>query len=151
MKPRRLLLSMLVILAASLGPVQSRAADCPETEVVIDRTNSVHGLKEGKLFAYVDLAAMATDLNCHNDEAIQKMVMDAVVKSVNEWWQEERLAKATIGEVHVISILDKDEYAKADFNSALTHGKIDFTRDGDKIEAAPVTLDFSNMKEKLKD
>lgn len=151
MKTRKFVFSILVVGMMLFAGAPVLAADCPETEVVIDRSNSVHGLKEGNLFAYVDLAEVAADLNCHSDEDIQKMVMDAVTKSVTEWWQEERLSKATKAEVHVISILDKDEYAKADFNSALTHGKVEFTRDGKKIEAAPITLDFKNMKEKLKD
>lgn len=125
------------------------AADCKPAEVAIDRENSVHGLKDGKLFAYVDLAAMSQDLACNSDAVIQAAVATAVTTAVNEWWKEERLAKADAAEIHIISILDKDEYVKADFNAALVHGKLEYARAGGKVEAKPATLAFDNMRKAL--
>lgn len=145
-----LILALVGMMGVS-APLPAYAADeCAETEVYIDRSNSVHGLKNGNLFAYVDLAEMVPDLSCHSDEDIQNMVLMAVSESVATWWQQERFAKIANAEIHIITILNKDEYARASFDSAQTHGKIDFVREGDNIKAMPVTLNFDSMRTAIK-
>ncbi len=132
------------------SPPQEPAAPCVAVEISIDNANSVHGLKDGKLFAYLDLAGYAQDLACHEDVKIQDMVAGQVTKAVAEWWKEGRLEKAQDAEVHVITILDKDEYAQASFNAALNHGKLTFRKTAEgAVEPLPATLDFSAMKARL--
>jgi hypothetical protein len=126
----------------SSGVVQS----CPPIEIQIDRSNSVHGLKGGILFAYVDLTRDAPALICHSDAEIQAVLADIVGSSVSQWWSEDRLRAATKAEVHIITILDKDEYAKASFNSALVHGQLDFVRESGAIKPQPAKLTFDNLR-----
>lgn len=132
------------------GQSQKPVPVCAEVEISIDNGNSVHGLKDGKLFAYLDLAGYAQELACHEDARIQAMVAEKVTKSVTGWWKETRLEKARDAEVHVITILDKDEYAQAKFNAAMNHGKLEFRKGAQgTVEPLPATLDFSAMKAKL--
>ena len=119
---------------------------CPPIEIQIDRLNSVHGLKLGILFAYVDLTKDAPALICHSDAEIQAVLADVVGNSVSQWWSEDRLRTATKAEVHIITILDKDEYAKANFNSALVHGQLDYVREHGAIKPQPAKLTFDNLR-----
>lgn len=145
---------LLAVIAAvailpRLKPGQSAPVECAPLTIVIDRANTVYGLKEDNIFAYVDLAEMAPVLSCHTDTEIQDALLPALTASVDQWWQEPRLSKAQSAQVHIISILDKDEYARANFNAAQTHGKVDFTREGGKATPQPASLTFDNMRAKL--
>lgn len=133
---------------SEVAPEIVEAAQCTEINLEIGRANSVHGKKEGKLFGYVDLAENAENLFCHEDSDIDIAVKSAVEKAVNEWWEKDRFTDLAQAEIHIITITDKDEYARADFNAAKQHGVLKLTKnESGEIAAEPSELDFSNMRQ----
>lgn len=112
----------------TVGTSAPVATACAELNIKIDRSNSVHGLKDGILFSYIDLNAFAPSLACHPNAAITEHLLLLVTAEVAKWWEEPRLAEADTAEVHIINILDKDEYARADFDSAIAYGVVRFRK-----------------------
>ena len=130
----------------NLTSIVSQSTECSEINLEIGRSNSVYGKKDGKLFGYVDLAENIEDLLCYENNDINLAVKLAVEKAVNDWWKTERFIKLTQAEIHIITILDKNEYARADFNAAKLHGVLNFTKKSGKIIAGKSELDFSNIR-----
>jgi hypothetical protein len=158
MSARKSMGIVAVLVAVALGiflmlPGKSTApqpaAECAPIQIVIDRTNSVHGLKNGSLFAYVDLTQMAKNLACHSDTEITDALLRTLTPMVTTWWQEPRLKDVPRAEVHIISILNKDEYARANFNAALMHGKIEFAHEAGQASVTTSDLKFDNLRAEI--
>ena len=109
-----------------------------------NRDNSVFGIKDGKLYAYVDLASNARLLRQLKTDVLTTLILDASVKSASEWWKAPRFAKINTGIIDIITILNKDEYAKADFSSAIQHGKVYLKNGKNGVMVDHHTLDFEN-------
>jgi hypothetical protein len=110
-----------------------------------NRDNSVVGIKDGKLYAYVDLANNARQLRQLKTDMLTTLILDASVKSASDWWKAPRFAKINTGTIDVITILNKDEYAKADFSSALQHGKVYLKNGKNGVVVDHHTLNFENL------
>lgn len=128
------------------GAASAGSSAPKEPVVVFNRDNAVFGLKEGRLYAYVDLTSNAPELQKLDEQTLTKLVVAASVKAATEWWKTPRLSKVNAGVIDVITILNKDEYAKADFSSALMHGKIFLTRNKGGVVLERHTLDFANLR-----
>ena len=110
------------------------------------KDNSVYGLKNGQLYSYVDLSGDINELKKLNEDAIVKIILNASKKSAAEWWKLPKFSTANSGVIDVITILNKDEYAKADFSSSLQHGKVYLRRTNGEVIIEKNTLNFSNLK-----
>lgn len=135
-------LAGLAVYGLGTNNAEPQQSACPLLNIAIDRTNSVHGLKDGKLFSYVDLNEYTPSLACHSKQEIVDFLLPVVSAEVSEWWKEPRLASADTAEVHVISILNKDEYARANFGSAVTYGVIKYRREAGIAKMISYEMDF---------
>ena len=122
---------------------------CAPIDIQIDRGNSVHGIKNDMFFAYVDLATMAPHLVCHSDDIIKTALIANVTSIVDEWWEKERFQDLSAAEIHIITIFDKDEYARASFDSAQMHGLIKLSRKDGLVAYDSDSLTFDNMRSSM--
>lgn len=145
--------SYVVVIALclfSLPVVSGQLSGAKQEEVTpsitFNRDNSVFGIKGGQLYAYVDLARDAATLQKLDSEALTQIILDASRKAALEWWKSPRFSELDSGVVDVITILDKDEYAKADFSSALMHGKVYLKRRKNDVIVERDTLEFDSLR-----
>jgi hypothetical protein len=146
------LISLIVIsliIFFLLNKSEKKIVICLPIDFSISRSNSVHGLKDGLLMAYVDLAQAAPSLPCHSDAKIQEYLQKQLTLTLQKWWLENRLQSTMQAEIHIITILNKDEYARSNFNSALRHGKMIFKREEGQIKPIETKLFFDNLRTNL--
>jgi hypothetical protein len=114
----------IAAIALCLNGAVSGAAEAADPRLGFNRDKAVFGIKEQELYAYVDLAGNARALQKMNAETLTKLVLDASVEAASGWWKAPRFSRLDTAVIDVITILNKDQYAKADFSSALMHGKV---------------------------
>jgi len=131
---------------ALAGQASEAKATLVTPSLTFNRDNAVFGVKNDQLYAYVDLASSAPTLHKLTSESLTKLVLDASSKAASEWWKSPRFSKLDSGVIDVITILNKDEYAKADFSSALMHGKVYLSRGKTGATVVRHTLNFENLR-----
>jgi hypothetical protein len=131
---------------ALAGQPSGANANLATPSLTFNRDNAIFGVKKGQLYAYVDLASSAPMLQKLNSESLTKLVLDASSKAASEWWKSPRFSKLHSGVIDVITILNKDEYAKADFSSALMHGKVYLRHGKAGATVERHTLNFENLR-----
>lgn len=137
---------VIVLLCGSLLPGLSSAKTCQKISgLKFTQDNTVTGLKDKQLYMYVDLSSDAEALRCLTEPVIIKMVLKAAQDAAEKSWVQPKFAQTGKGVIDVITILNKDEYAKADFASALRHGQVKFVRENAKVTVESNSLTFKNL------
>lgn len=146
-KPSRLRSVLAIIcLCGSLLPGLASAKTCEKISgLKFTQDNTVTGLKDKQLYMYVDLSSDAEALRCLTEPVIIKMVLKAAQEAAEKSWVQSKFAHTNNGVIDVITILNKDEYAKADFASALRHGQVKFVRKNAKVAVESNSLTFKNL------